>query len=140
MPNFLPPPEGDRNALPAQPLTYTIRPVYAPTRNVAAGETEPQSGPLADLLRTILRHKWKIAGLTAICTVSAFVVSKRLTPIYESTATVDVDLRMPVGIIGQDATQSAVADAAQFLTTQIDTIYSDSVLRPVAEDFGLRPP
>src|ERR1039458_3515538 len=103
MPNFLPPPEGDRNAaLPAQPLTFTIPPGYAPTRDVAADETEPQPVPLADLLRTILRHKWKIAGMVAICTVSTFVVSKRLTPIYESTATVDVDLRMPAGIIGQD--------------------------------------
>src|ERR1017187_1763845 len=140
MPNFLPPPEGDRNALPAQPLTYTVPPGYAPTRDVAAEETEPESVPLAHHFRTILRHKWKIAGMVAVCTVSAFVVCKRLTPIYESTATVDVDLRMPAGIIGQDATQSSAADAEQFLTTQINTIQSDSVLRPVAEDFGLRPP
>ena len=141
MPNFLPPPEGDRNAaLPALPLTYTIPPGYAPIGDVAGEETEPQSAPLANLFHTLRRHKWKIAGMVAVCTVSAFVVCKRLTPIYESTATVDVDLRMPAGIIGQDATQSSAADAEQFLTTQINTIQSDSVLRPVAEDFGLRPP
>jgi capsular exopolysaccharide synthesis family protein len=141
MPNFLPPPEGDRNsALPAVPVTYTIPPGYGPTWDAAPEEAEPQSVPLAQHFRTVLRHKWKIAALVAVCTVSTFIVSKRITPIYESTATIDVDLRMPTGIIGQDANQSAFADADRFLATQINTIQSDSVLRSVAEDFKLRAP
>ena len=36
---------------------------------------------------------------------ATLIVSSRLTPIYESTATVDIDRQMPTGIIGQEATR-----------------------------------
>ena len=72
--------------------------------------------------------------------ISALLVSQRLTPIYESTVTVDVDRRVPTGIIGQDAAQSTLNDADQFLATQVKLIQSDSVLRPVADQYNLREP
>jgi capsular exopolysaccharide synthesis family protein len=63
----------------------------------------------------------------------------RLQPIYESTATVDVDRQAPSEVVGQDSTRSAGApsDADQFLATQVKLIQSDAVLRPVAEQFHL---
>jgi succinoglycan biosynthesis transport protein ExoP len=45
------------------------------------------------------------------------VISYRITPIYESTATIDVDRRAPAGVVGQDATSTAVGDTDQFLNT-----------------------
>jgi uncharacterized protein involved in exopolysaccharide biosynthesis len=53
----------------------------------------------------------------------------RLTPIYESTAVIDIDRRMPPAS-RQEATQSATNDADQFLATQIKLIQADAVLRP----------
>jgi capsular exopolysaccharide synthesis family protein len=67
-----------------------------------------------------------------VCVASTVVVSSRLTPIYESTATIDIDRQAPPAVIGQDASRMAPSDADQFLATQIKTIQSDSVLRPVA--------
>jgi capsular exopolysaccharide synthesis family protein len=74
-----------------------------------------------------------------IATVLAtLIVSLRLTPIYESTALVDIDRQMPTGVLGQEALQNATNDADQFIATQVKLIESDSVLRPVVDKFQLR--
>jgi capsular exopolysaccharide synthesis family protein len=66
------------------------------------------------------------------------IVSLRVTPIYEATTTVDIDRRVPTGILGEEATQSALNDADQFMATQMKLIQSDSVLRPIATKYKLR--
>jgi capsular exopolysaccharide synthesis family protein len=70
--------------------------------------------------------------------VATLIISARLTPIYESIAAVDIDRQMPLGVVGEDATRSAVNDSDQFLATQIKLVESDSVLRPVDQRFHLR--
>jgi len=116
-------------------MTYAIPPQgwYGP-------ETEPEEPtvPLSHYLWILKRHRWKILAFVAACMLATFIVSERVTPIYESTATIDVDRRMPAGILGQDANQYPTADADQFLATQVKLIQSDSVLRPVAEKFHLK--
>jgi capsular exopolysaccharide synthesis family protein len=101
-------------------------------------EPEEQSVPLSHYLWVLRRHRWKILSFIAISVVSTLIVSKRLTPIYESTASVDVDRRVPTGVMGQEAVQSTVNDADQFLATQVKLIQSDAVLRPVADLYHLR--
>lgn len=83
------------------------------------------------------RHVWKILSFIFASVAATLIVSSRLTPIYESTATVDIDRQMPTGIIGQEASRTTLNDADQFLATQIKLIQSDSVLRPVAEKYKL---
>ena len=70
--------------------------------------------------------------------LATLIVSLRLTPIYESTATVDIDRQMPTGVLGQEALQNVTNDADQFLATQVKLIQSDSVLRPVVDKYRLR--
>jgi uncharacterized protein involved in exopolysaccharide biosynthesis len=70
--------------------------------------------------------------------LATLIVSLRLTPIYESTVTVDIDRQMPTGVLGQEAMQNATNDADQFLATQVKLIQSDSVLRPVVDKYRLR--
>jgi succinoglycan biosynthesis transport protein ExoP len=103
-------------------------------------EPEEASIPLSHYFWILRRHRWNILAFMTVCAVSALIVSQRVTPIYESTVTVDVDRRVPMGIIGQDAAQSTLNDADQFLATQIKLIQSDSVLRPVADQYNLREP
>ncbi len=99
-------------------------------------ELQPGPLPLSHYLWIIKRSKWKISGFIAMCMMVTWIVCARITPIYESTARIDVDRRAPSGIIGQDSAQSsAPSDADQFLTTQIELIQSDGVLRPVEEQF-----
>jgi capsular exopolysaccharide synthesis family protein len=57
---------------------------------------------------------------------------------YESTATIDVDLQSPSEIVGQgSAASSSYMDPDEVLATQTQIVQSDAVLRPVAEQFSL---
>lgn len=108
------------------------QPVYIP-------EPEPidETGQFAHYFWIVRRQWWKIAAFVLTCAVGVFVVSGRMNPWYEATATVDVDPEMPRNAVGQDANAVNTTDADQFLATQIDLIQSDTVLRPVAEKYDL---
>src|ERR1035438_7111751 len=130
----------DRN-LPAV-LPDPIRAAYnaAPNGQAFGWDPEPEEPavPLSHYLWIVRRHRWKILAFVAISVISTLIVSLRLTPIYESTAVIDIDRRMPTGILGQEAMQSATNDADQFLATQVKLIQADAVLRPVAQKYKLR--
>ena len=101
-------------------------------------EPEQPAVPLTHYLWILKRHRYKIAAFVIASVVCTWVVSKRLTPIYESTATIDIDRSMPTGVVGQEANTVDAYDADQFLATQIKLIQSDSVLRPVVQQYHLR--
>src|SRR5882724_9179744 len=101
-------------------------------------EPDEPTVPLSHYFWILKRHRWKILAFVSACVIATLIVSLRLTPIYESTAVIDIDRRMPTGILGQEATQSATNDADQFLATQIKLIQADAVLRPVAQKYKLR--
>jgi succinoglycan biosynthesis transport protein ExoP len=101
-------------------------------------EPEAPSPPLSHYLWILRRHRWKIVAFVTACVTAAIAVSSRITPIYEATATVDIDRQSPSAVIGQEATRpSSVQDTDQFLATQMRLIQSDSVLRPVAAKYDL---
>jgi polysaccharide biosynthesis transport protein len=136
----------DKNLMRALPSAFDERngqylPVPAAvfnTPNYVEMEPDQTSIPFSHYLWILRRQWWKILTFVTIAAVATLVVSKRLTPVYESTATVDVDRQMPSGIIGQEANKTTENDADQFLATQVKLIQSDSVLRPVADQFNLR--
>src|SRR5580692_6943492 len=122
--------------LPAVPETYRAA---APIAVIDADyEPQPAHVPLAHYLWILRRHALKIAGGALATTLATLIVSLRLTPIYESTVTIDIDRRMPTGVLGQEASEIVNNDADQFLATQVKLIQSDSVLRPVVDKFHLR--
>jgi polysaccharide biosynthesis transport protein len=93
--------------------------------------------PLSHYLWILKRNWWRIA-LFVVCSVACtLVLSSRLVPMYESTATIDIDRQMPSGVIGQESMRTMANDSDQFLATQAKLIQSDSVLRPVAEQYQL---
>jgi capsular exopolysaccharide synthesis family protein len=104
----------------------------------AEDEAEEAKLPLSQYFWILKRHRWRITGFVAAVMLATVVVSARLTPIYESTATVDIDRQSPSGVVGEDATRSALNDSDQFMATQIKLVESDSVLRPVDQRFELR--
>lgn len=89
--------------------------------------------------RVVFRRKWTILGFAAACTLAAYLICSRLTPIYQATAKIDIDRQVPAGVIGQEAARTAGTgdDADVFMATQIQLIQSDAVLRPVAQRFNL---
>jgi|HubBroStandDraft_1064217.scaffolds.fasta_scaffold00441_13 succinoglycan biosynthesis transport protein ExoP len=98
---------------------------------------EQSAVPLAHYLWILRRQRWKILAFVFASVTAALIVSARMTPIYESTVTVDIDRQMPSAVIGQDAARAPLNDADQFLATQVKLIQSDSVLRPVAQQYHL---
>ncbi len=89
-------------------------------------------------LLVIYRQKWRILGFIAASLLATYLISSRLTPIFEATAKIDVDRRIPAGVVGQEASQGLTGDDADaFMATQGELIQSDGVLRPVAEQFNL---
>jgi len=106
--------------------------------SLAAQDPEEARIPISQYLWILKRHRRRIFGFCAAAVIATVIVSARLTPIFESTTTVDVDRQMPAGVVGQEAASSVTNDADQFLATQMKLVQSDGVLRPVDERFGLR--
>jgi polysaccharide biosynthesis transport protein len=131
-------PEGSNRNLPVlADAGHAPEPYRA---NAFAHDFEPENAslPPGHYWWVVKRHRWKILSFVAASAAAAFMISSRIRPVYESTATVDIDRQVPTGVIGQESNRSALNDSDQFLSTQIKLIQSDSVLRPVAAKFGLR--
>src|ERR1017187_2517051 len=112
----------------------------APPAPLPIWEPEPEEPAvsLSQYLWILKRHRWKILACIFVCMVATAIVSVRLTRIYESTATIDIDRRIPTGILGQEATEATTNDADQFMATQVKLIQSNAVLRPIALKYHLR--
>ncbi len=123
--NLLAPPEDARTS---------VCPNWPPAVDQDSGDGTP---PFAHHLWVLRRHRWKILAFVAACQLATLIVSSRMTPIYESTAVIDIDRQAPAGVIGEDAARSSGNDADQFLATQIRLIEADAVLRPVAQKYKL---
>jgi len=54
-------------------------------------EAEQPSVPLSHYLWILRRQRWKILTFIGICVAATLIVSERITPVFEATATVDVD-------------------------------------------------
>src|SRR5450755_3681605 len=124
------------NHLPALPETFRVAP--PPLTLDAEFEPQPAHIPLAHYLWILRRHAWKIAAFVVATILATLIVSLRLTPIYESTVSIDIDRQVPTAVLGEEATRSATNDADQFIATQVKLIESDSVLRPVVDKYRLR--
>ena len=120
-----------------------LAPYTGPISVGPLGDPEPEerSLPLSHYVWVLRRHRWKILLFIAACVVSTYLVSSRLTPLYEATTTIDVDRQAPSSNIGEASVAKSIIspyEADQFLATQIDIIKSDSVLRPVVERLRLK--
>ena len=124
------------NNLPA--VTRTFHVPQPPLTLDAEFEEQTPHVPLTHYLWILRRQAWKIAAFVVATVLATWIVSLRLTPIYESTVSIDIDRQVPTGVLGEEATRSAANDADQFIATQVKLIESDSVLRPVVDKFNLR--
>jgi len=81
----------------------------------------------------IARHKWSILAFVAVIMTVSGIRSWRQNPVYESTATIEVDRGAQTTVVGRDSQTASAGDTEQFLATQMRLIQSDSVLRPVVK-------
>src|ERR1700685_3220256 len=67
----------------------------------ATQEFEPEASssvPLSHYIWILERHLWKMVAFVAVCMIVTFVVSARMSPIYEATAPIDVDMTAPSNV------------------------------------------
>ncbi len=83
--------------------------------------------PLRYILAVFRRRALPVLLFIAVVTAATFVVSRSMPAVYESTVTLDLERQTPQATFGQDA----------FLTTQLNIIRSDAVLRPVVQKYKL---
>ena len=131
LPKLLSAPPEANSAFPVPVELYWADPDDAET------VTERSAIPLGHYLWVLRRNLWKIVSLVGAAVICVYVVTRRIPPIYESTVTIGIDRQTPVGVVGQDATRAVGNDSDQFLLTQVKLIQSDSVIRPVLEQFHL---
>ena len=118
-------------ARPSQLLTYS-----APPPPPAEGE---ELLPMQHYLWLLRRAGWKIALAVGAATVVTGALCFVITPVYEATTRIAVDNKVPSSVLGQEAGAQSTSDVEEFLTTEMDLMQSDAVLRPVAEQFHLLP-
>jgi len=126
--------------LPGLPLSPDRGRLPTNTQNEVPRATDPQApgGSVSHYLWLMRCHRWRILLFVTACVAATVVVSSRMTPVFEATATIDIDREVPTGIVGQEARRIGLNDSDQFLATQISLIESDAVLRPVADQYKLR--
>jgi polysaccharide biosynthesis transport protein len=130
MPDFR---NSDSPALVSRQTSVSSLPAF----NASAAEPEPLSFLLSHYFKVVLAKRWWILLVVILAGAATLAISKRIVPIYEATASIQIDRRGPTGVVGQESTQSAQGDAEQFIATQVRLIQSASVLRPIAQQFGL---
>src|SRR5262245_45972495 len=63
--------------------------------------------PLSHYFWVIKRHRWKALSFIVATVLATIIVSKRITPIYDATATIDIDRQSPTAVVGQEASRSS---------------------------------
>ncbi len=117
-----------------------------PRREIAPYTPVPQPAPeVEDLLPMhhylwLIRRSWRgigaaVVGATALTALGCFLVK----PVYESTARIMVDTKLPASVLSADNGSQSQTEVEEFINTELDLIQSDSVLRPVAEQYHLLP-
>src|SRR5437899_7275729 len=97
---------NDHERPPAMIDMASFSPYYPPLYGPAEEEPEEARIPLSQYLWILKRYRWRILSFCAAVVIATLIVSARLTPIYESIATVDIDRQTPPGVVGQDSTRS----------------------------------
>ncbi len=100
-------------------------------------EAPEQVLSLGHYIWLLRRHVWKIAIAVTVCTTLAGVAAYTMTPIFESTARIAIDMKTPASVLGEPTMAGSASDAEQVFNTELQLIQSDAVLRPVAERFHL---
>src|SRR5512135_2623936 len=68
--------------------------------SLTAQDPEEARIPISQYVWILKRHRWRILGFCAAAVILTVIISARLMPIFESTATVDVDHETPAGVVG----------------------------------------
>ncbi len=120
------------------PVVAPVRPIE-PSSQLRPDDEIPHTGlPLSHYTWLFRTHFVKMFAFVLLAVLATAFVTVRLTPIYESIATLYIDRSAEKDIVGKDNESSAnSSDDDAFLASQIRILQSDSVVRPLAEKYNL---
>jgi capsular exopolysaccharide synthesis family protein len=105
--------------------------------------TVPMMAPDADpsmrhLMQVVGRHKILLASFFVFAMAAGTALCLLVDPVYDAVAQVEIDRRSATEGINQAESQTTmIGDMDQIVTTQVELVQSDPVLRPVAEKYHL---
>ena len=109
-----------------------------PNQAPQAGEEAVFNIDFRRYLEAIRKYVWVIAAIVALAIVGAFAYTARQTPIYQATATVQVEPRLP-DILSQNAEILATGAASgEYYKQQLSVLKSNSLLRATIEAYQLQ--
>ncbi len=122
----------------------SVAPAPAPALAIAPAPvnfelSDKQAGAsFQNAVNILARNRWKLAAFMAFALLATAVITLNLTPLYESKVSVNVERRGNGSGIGeQTSALPTPGEMDQIMTTQIELIESDPVLRPAAETYHL---
>jgi len=97
---------------------------------------------LKTIWRALVKHKWTILGITALCTLGAVVYTLRITPLYYSSALLQIDrtAQKVVGFNTEVEVDEAPLSEQLRLSTQIALLKTRSLAERVIDEVGLYQP
>jgi capsular exopolysaccharide synthesis family protein len=123
--------------LPAKNMPGTLAP-YA--LGPYASDLLPADAPrlLGQLGKILYKQRWKLIHFTAIAMILACALQFMFPRLYSATAVLRLDRHSAAGAVGQEASQiSSINDMDAIITTDMELVQSDPVLRPVADKYHL---
>lgn len=102
-------------------------------------ESETASASVSEFWAVVGRQKGKIFSFMVLSALAVGIFATRLQPLYEATAQLSIERPGSSAIIGQDGSGSngPINDMDQLVTTHVENLQSDAVVRPVAQKFHL---
>ena len=96
--------------------------------------------PLSHYVWLVRTHWLKICAFVAFAVFATAMVTARLTPQYQAVASLYLDRNAAKNLVGQDSQSGSAnkGDTDNYITSQIQIVNSDAVLRQVAEKFHLQ--
>ena len=88
-------------------------------------------------LRVLRRHCWKILGFVLAVVAATLLYALQLTPLYESTALIELANLNPMTRLGSDMVSYNIRNEGKVIETQLRLINSPDTVEAVARDLGL---
>ncbi|WP_230292258.1 polysaccharide biosynthesis tyrosine autokinase [Croceicoccus sp. Ery5] len=91
---------------------------------------------LREIRAALYRNRWLIGGVTAVAIIIGLLMALLSTPIYRSTATLQIDQQGPQILGSEDQDPTASGDIEVYLQTQVEVLRSRSLSDRVARSLN----
>ncbi len=100
-------------------------------------QVEETAVPLTHYFWVLRRHKWRLLGFVFLVVVATLVYSLQKTPMYESTAILEIDNQAQMFEIGEGGIRLETRNRDMVVETQIQMMDSAEIARKVIRELQL---